>query len=463
MVAARSNLVSVSSNQRKDRVLSQIGALQKHAIASPESQSQAQFKALQGLLNHVLSFPFWRDRFGAYLPELKSSTNLQQLLYSLPIMTRSDYQAFTPWSRLWVQGSTPADYASFSTSGSTGKPVTVSKFAPVQDFESMAIEALDFIWQKIDVTKPMLSYTSRTPPEDNPSILGEPHNYYQENTGPLFFRKLEQDPIHSVVDLIFEKGIETALMSPTVIRHFMAETSERDMSGFPLKNFVSFADRVDLGIRQLVKDSFDARIIDRYSTTEFGFLAIQCEKHEHLHALQFNNLVEIVDENNRPVEPGQPGRVLVTALTNFATPLIRYEVGDIASWAEPCDTGVTLPVLTPEIVRQRESYRGDNGIVHNILPDKASFAKNPSVRDFQLLIFDDKQVLLLTSKQPLSEQELAAYKKELKEITGLDRPSEVLWADHIPWLGGWKRKNTLFIGQICPEELSLDELAKFMA
>lgn len=181
----------VSSNQRKDQVLARLKTLEGYSRASLESQSEVQYRALRSLMNHVLTFPFWRERFGEFLPKIQSSTNLEQLLQSLPVTTRSDFQDFAPWSRLWIQGSHPADYLTLSTSGSTGKPVTVTKYGPVQNLESLTVEAMDFIWQKVDVTKPLLSYTSRTPPEQNPSKLGEPHRYLEENTGQLYFRKLE--------------------------------------------------------------------------------------------------------------------------------------------------------------------------------------------------------------------------------------------------------------------------------
>ena len=40
-------------------------------------------------------------------------------------------------------------------------------------------------------------------------------------------------------------------------------------------------------------------------------------------------MVEIVDEDGRPVPPGRPGaKVLLTNLINYAQPLIRYELTD---------------------------------------------------------------------------------------------------------------------------------------
>ena len=58
-------------------------------------------------------------------------------------------------------------------------------------------------------------------------------------------------------------------------------------------------------------------------------------------------ILEVVDENNRPVPDGEKGaKVLVTNLANYVQPIIRYEIGDIITMAtEPCDCGSNLPFI----------------------------------------------------------------------------------------------------------------------
>jgi phenylacetate-CoA ligase len=45
-------------------------------------------------------------------------------------------------------------------------------------------------------------------------------------------------------------------------------------------------------------------------------------------------MVELLDDDDQPVEPGATGRVILTSLYNFATPFIRYEIGDYATAAD---------------------------------------------------------------------------------------------------------------------------------
>ncbi len=74
-------------------------------------------------------------------------------------------------------------------------------------------------------------------------------------------------------------------------------------------------------------------------------MALQCPENDHYHVQCENVLLEVLDEKGVPCKPGETGRVVVTAMHNFATPLIRYSIGDYAMVGEACSCGRTLPVL----------------------------------------------------------------------------------------------------------------------
>ena len=83
-------------------------------------------------------------------------------------------------------------------------------------------------------------------------------------------------------------------------------------------------------------------VFDEYAATETGSLAAECRKHCGLHVFEDVVLVEVVDEANRPVAPGEFGeKLLVTVLFNRAQPLIRYELTDsVRVAATPCPCGM---------------------------------------------------------------------------------------------------------------------------
>jgi phenylacetate-CoA ligase len=93
------------------------------------------------------------------------------------------------------------------------------------------------------------------------------------------------------------------------------------------------------GLRALCQRQWGVPARDNYSCTELATLALTCPEHDHLHIQAERVLLEILDDQNRPCAPGEVGRVVVTGLVNFATPLIRYEIGDRAVAGSPCPCG----------------------------------------------------------------------------------------------------------------------------
>jgi phenylacetate-CoA ligase len=123
----------------------------------------------------------------------------------------------------------------------------------------------------------------------------------------------------------------------------------------------SFAEVLTPETRALIRRAWDVPATDVYSTQECGVLALQCPKQEHLHVQSENAWVEVLRDDGRACAPGEIGRVVVTALHNFAMPLIRYDIGDYAEVGHPCGCGRGLPVLTRVMGRVRNMLKLPSG------------------------------------------------------------------------------------------------------
>merc|ERR1712117_186324 len=97
-------------------------------------------------------------------------------------------------------------------------------------------------------------------------------------------------------------------------------------------------------MRDLIEEVFKCKIYDFYGSREVGAISGECVKGK-IHIFNFNNYLEVVDRNNKPIQPGVEGRVLITTLHNYSMPLIRYEIGDTAILGTPCNCGSKLPTL----------------------------------------------------------------------------------------------------------------------
>ena len=68
--------------------------------------------------------------------------------------------------------------------------------------------------------------------------------------------------------------------------------------------------------------------IDMYSFVEGGFIGGDCH---HCGLKYFDDdgcIVEVLDGNDQSVRTGEKGRVVITVLDQFSTPIIRYDIGD---------------------------------------------------------------------------------------------------------------------------------------
>lgn len=88
--------------------------------------------------------------------------------------------------------------------------------------------------------------------------------------------------------------------------------------------------------RSLIEQVFACPVRGCYVSSEMGFAAVQCPRGSYHVGPGFHLEVLVGDE---PAKPGQLGRLVATTLTahNRLTPLLRYELGDLAVAAEgPC-------------------------------------------------------------------------------------------------------------------------------
>ena len=111
-----------------------------------------------------------------------------------------------------------------------------------------------------------------------------------------------------------------------------------------------------------IETGFGVPVKNTYSCVEAGYLASPCPAGHGLHVHAENVLLEVLDESDQPCGAGQVGRVLLTALHNFHTPFIRYEILDGAALApDRCPCGRGLPLLTQVLGKRRPQFRLPDG------------------------------------------------------------------------------------------------------
>ncbi len=93
-------------------------------------------------------------------------------------------------------------------------------------------------------------------------------------------------------------------------------------------------------LRKQLEAAWQSSVFDIYGTQE-GLRAMECNPGQGMHIFEDLGIVEVVDEDNRPVPDGTLGhKILFTSLFSFTQPVIRYEISDMMVLApEPCPCG----------------------------------------------------------------------------------------------------------------------------
>jgi phenylacetate-CoA ligase len=132
-----------------------------------------------------------------------------------------------------------------------------------------------------------------------------------------------------------------------------------------LRQIANISEMLTARARGRVEKAFGVPLPDHYAVGECLLLANGCQAGSGSHINADWAILEVVDDNYRPVAPGQLGKkVLITNLANTVQPFIRYEVGDQLSIAEgTCRCGSRLPRVAHVEGRAAEIFwvPGGNG------------------------------------------------------------------------------------------------------
>ncbi len=104
-----------------------------------------------------------------------------------------------------------------------------------------------------------------------------------------------------------------------------------------------------------VAEAWGASLHGSFGMSELAASTCECAAgaggHTHPSLLH----LEILDDDDRPLPPGELGEVVATPLGVEALPLLRYRTGDVAAlYTEPCSCGLATPRLGPIVGRKHQ-------------------------------------------------------------------------------------------------------------
>ncbi|MBN1270313.1 MAG: phenylacetate--CoA ligase family protein [Kiritimatiellae bacterium] len=211
---------------------------------------------------------------------------------------------------------------------------------------------------------------------------------------------------------------------------------------YPLKAVVSSAEVLTADMRRVVEKVFGRPAFDRYGNREFGAIAAECSAHRGLHVNESDMIVEVGSADPFNV----PGPILVTSLTNYAMPFIRYNTGDLGIWepAGACACGRTSRRLRGVVGRVSDVIRTACGdLIHGEYFTHLLYGTN-DVRQFQFIQEESNRyrLLLVADRSRVAARE-PEWRDRILERVGKDAELSVEYVDHIPELPSGKHRFTI--------------------
>jgi phenylacetate-CoA ligase len=325
---------------------------------SPEFAADLSRQRLQRLFRYAVRTPFYREKYrGLDLDQIQLSqlppVTKQELMTHFdqavtdPAIRRDDVEKFMKDKAnlgRWFRGR----YCVSHTSGSQGQPLLL-----VQDrrcleilFGMSATRAdaqgrpglREGVHRLLHPTR--LAVVSMV----GFSASGHAFTFLPEVVGP-FVRMTRLSPTQpDLIDRLNELQPNSLIAYPSILEWLAGQRNRVQLSPH-LRQVNGFGELFTDSARRRIKSAFGVPVFDHYGIGECLFLADGCPTDGGVHVNADWAILEVVDENYRPVPAGQPGaKVLITNLANTVQPIIRYEVDDVVTLANRrCHCGSQLP------------------------------------------------------------------------------------------------------------------------
>ncbi len=329
-------------------------------LEQTEALPRARLETYQAsLLQRLVSFafknsPFYAERLKPLFhagdePDLKCWSDI-------PILTRRDLATEIDRINPVNEASEVGTITARQTSGTTGAGLKF-RTCDIARFAAEVMMHRLYRWHGLDLHSPLASirfYSSgrRTYPEGitEPSwCLAQSAPHYT-----LDFRT----PVADMIEWLVRRRPKYLLTFPSIAHDIATALKADGAAELGLQAIVGISELVSADTAADVRKTLGCDILRIYACAEMGCIALQSEAEDEYEICEETVLVEIVDAQDRPVGPGENGRVILTSLYNYATPFIRYEIGDYATLSgQPNASGRALRKL------QRVTGRSRNALV----------------------------------------------------------------------------------------------------
>jgi phenylacetate-CoA ligase len=358
----------------------------------------------------------------------------QEYLRSFPILSKDTIR--TKFNDLKSTDLARRKWPVNTTGGSSGQPVQV-------------IQDRDFATRAGAITLLFSRLSGREIGESEALIWGSEQDI--KEGGKNWKARL----INKITNTIFLNAYQ---MTPESMRHFtkainvnqpkqivayaeslyqLARFAKQEQSKvIPPSSIITSAEMLYPFMRETIEGIFQCNIINRYGSRELGDIGCEINGIDGFWVAPWGNYLEIIDGKGNRVPDGVAGDILVTSLTNYSMPLLRYKIGDcgvLASSITP-QNGKQGQILLELLGRVGDSFRTrDDKIIHSCYFRGLLFYKN-WVYKYQVIQKSYSKILfrIVKTGSEFLNEDLDEIEAKTKLVMGDDCKVDFLFVENIP-------------------------------
>ena len=386
--------------------------LRRNAWRKTEDLLKIQEKKLRAIIKHAYeNVEFYHKKFDSLGLKPSDVKNVEDLK-KLPMISKKEIRDNYP-EGIVAKGVDIRKCKTYRTSGSTGIPLTILLDKSAEDYRA-ALFGRPFFECGLGLRDRMVE------------IVDERHvkrdkEWYQRLglLGRLYVPATqsvdEQMPLIAAYkpDAIF--GYSSWL-------HLLAKTMRKAESKQLSPRLVfSTAEILTQEQRKCIESTFEVDVLDFYGCVEVERVAWECREQVGYHMDVDCVATEFVKDDEE-VSPGERGNLILTCLCNYAMPLIRYNIGDIAvPTNEKCTCGRGLPLMKNIEGRADDMVIAPSGKI--LVPENFAQMMRAISGIGQYKVIQQKKdeiIVQIVKGTGFSQNTVKMVREEIKRILGSD-------------------------------------------
>jgi len=403
-----------------------------------EQHIDNQLNSLKQLLIHTeKNVPYYSNLFQKYNFTPSSISSIDDISV-LPPLKRSHLQ--NQLKELTSKNISSKKMILNQTGGSTGNPVKL-----YQDLNyRLRGKAAEMVFNSIAGwfigAKTAILWGSETDLKRTKTIKGKIHEYFTNYQHYNAYYMSDKD-MHAYYNDMQKSKPDVLIGYAESLNLFASFLLNNNLSPiFPNTSIISSAGTLFPDMRENIQAAFNVPVFNRYGSREVGIIASECTEHNGLHINPFDQIVQLEPSNT----DSRILRILVTNLRNYATPLIRYEIGDTSTGLlKTSSCSLNTPRLRDISGRITSIITTSNGKIiyggfRQIVSPFTGIAKYQFVQEEI-----SKYIFRIVPNSEFKMEDVPAIRKVILNEVGIDSIVEVKIVDTIPLTSSGKHLYTI--------------------